>query len=102
MKTGYFVRAAVAAAAGAMAAIIVTSPGSAQGASAHRDARPERIVHGREDFSFSTVNALVGTAPVIIRGTVLSTAPGRTVGTAESGGTDQARDVTLRVDAPRR
>ncbi|MEW2807324.1 hypothetical protein AB0929_09435 [Streptomyces massasporeus] len=92
-------RAAIAAAAGAMAGIIATSSGSAQGVSAHRDAHPERIVHAREDFSFATVNALVGTSPVMIRGTVLSTAPGRTVGTAETGGIDQARNVTLRVDA---
>ncbi|SOD86258.1 hypothetical protein SAMN06272765_3709 [Streptomyces sp. Ag109_G2-15] len=97
---GYFVRAAaVAAAAGAMAGIIATSSGSAQGAPTHRDASPERIVHGRENFDFTTVNALVGTSPVIIRGTVQNTAPGRTVGSAEEGGTDQARNVTLRVDA---
>ncbi|MEW1774860.1 hypothetical protein [Streptomyces sp. NPDC086777] len=91
--------AAVAAAAGAMAGIIATSSGSAQGAPTHRDPRPERIVHGREDFDFTTVNALVGTSPVIIRGTVQSVAPGRTVGSAEEGGTDQARNVTLRVNA---
>ncbi|WP_143670006.1 hypothetical protein [Streptomyces sp. Ag109_G2-15] len=41
----------------------------------------------------------MGTSPVIIRGTVQNTAPGRTVGSAEEGGTDQARNVTLRVDA---
>ncbi|KND39009.1 hypothetical protein IQ63_05590 [Streptomyces acidiscabies] len=56
-------------------------------------------MHGREDFSFTTVNSLVGTSPVIVRGAVLDAKPGRTVGGVEDGGTDQARNVTLRVDA---
>ncbi|MFG3287905.1 hypothetical protein ACGF3G_03715 [Streptomyces sp. NPDC048179] len=100
MKSGYFLRAfGGAAAAGVLVGILATSVQSAEGAAAHRDARPERIVHGREDFSFTTVNSLVGTAPVIVRGTVLSAAAGRTVGGEEDGGADQARNVTLRVDA---
>ncbi|MEU2269918.1 hypothetical protein ABZ568_26655 [Streptomyces olindensis] len=106
MKSGGFLRALAAAAViGAVAAGIATSSASAEGSSsaagssAHRDAHPERVVHGREDFSFSTVNALVGTSPVLVRGTVLSAEPGRKVGSAEDGGIDQARNVKLRVDA---
>ncbi|MFE2556873.1 hypothetical protein ACFXGT_12695 [Streptomyces sp. NPDC059352] len=66
--------------------------------SVSRDEQPERIVHGRESVNFSNVSQLIGTSAVIVKGTVLSAAPGRTLGSVDDGGTDQARDVTVRVN----
>ncbi|WP_328400124.1 hypothetical protein OHS70_23365 [Streptomyces sp. NBC_00390] len=44
------------------------------------------------------MSELVGTSSVIVKGTVLSAAPGRKVGSAADGGVDQARDVTVQVN----
>lgn len=72
---------------------------TAENASASRDAHPERILHGKESLNFSSVSELVGTPSVIVKGTVLSAAPGRKVGSVADGGVDQARDVTVQVNA---
>ncbi|WP_329623441.1 hypothetical protein OG357_25950 [Streptomyces sp. NBC_01255] len=66
-------------------------------AAAHRDAQPERIMSGREVFDFKSLGEMVATAPVIVKAEVVSVQPGRSIGSAEDGGIDQARDVTLSV-----
>lgn len=62
------------------------------------DAQAERIVHGRETRVFTNVEQLVGSTPYIVRATVTDVQPGRTVGSEEDGGVQQARDVTLSVE----
>ncbi|MFJ2646556.1 hypothetical protein ACIO1C_07505 [Streptomyces sp. NPDC087420] len=63
-----------------------------------RDTQAERIVHGRETLVFKNVEQLVGSSRYVIKATVTDIQPGRSVGSVEEGGVEQARDVTLRVD----
>lgn len=65
---------------------------------AHRDAQPERIMKGREVFHFKTVAEMASTSTAVVHAEVVDVKPGRIVGDAESGGVDQAREVTLSVD----
>ncbi|MFF0474316.1 hypothetical protein [Streptomyces sp. NPDC004284] len=73
------------------------SAGGSSAATAHRDTHPERIMSGREVFDFKNLGELVATSPVIVQAEVVGVAPGRTIGSVEDGGVDQARDVTLKV-----
>ncbi|MEV6420434.1 hypothetical protein [Streptomyces sp. NPDC051662] len=86
------------------AAVVLIAVGAAawtgvdgQRSAPHRDAQPERIMHSREVFDFKTLPELLGTTPTVVEATVTDVRPGRTVGSAEEGGVEQARDVTLSV-----
>ncbi|MFD6350006.1 hypothetical protein ACFWF9_35595 [Streptomyces roseolus] len=87
---------ALAVAATAITATAWVDSG-AEAASSHRDQRPERIVSGREVFDFKTLGEIVSTSPVIVKAEVTNIQPGRTIGSVDEGGIDQARDVTLTV-----
>ncbi|MEV4877080.1 hypothetical protein [Streptomyces cyaneofuscatus] len=65
---------------------------------ARRDAQPERIMKGREVFHFKSVAEMASTSAAVVHAEVVDVKPGRIVGDAESGGADQAREVTLSVD----
>lgn len=87
---------AVAGAVIGVGAWSTTGSGAESGRSL--DAQAESILHGRETRLFTNLGQLVGTTPYIVRATVTDVQPGRTVGTEESGGVEQARDVTLSVE----
>ncbi|MGI5482763.1 hypothetical protein [Streptomyces lavendofoliae] len=85
-----------------MAGIVVGAAawsGAADGSPAapHRDVQAERILHGREVFDFKTLSELLATSPVVVQAKVTGVQPGRTSGSEETGGVEQARDVTLQV-----
>ncbi len=87
---------ALAVAATAVGATAWANVG-AEATSAHRDERPERIVSGREVFDFKNLAEITSTSSVIVKAEVVGIQPGRTIGSADEGGLDQARDVTLSV-----
>ncbi|MCX4974459.1 hypothetical protein [Streptomyces sp. NBC_00620] len=96
-KLSWRTAAAVAAASavigvGAWSAFGEESPGS------RLDARAERIMHGRETIEFANLEQLVGSTPYIVKATVTDIQPGRSTGDEDSGGVEQARDVTLSVE----
>ncbi|MCX4583185.1 hypothetical protein [Streptomyces sp. NBC_01481] len=78
-------------------ALTAWSNSEGNAAAVHRDAQAERVVSGREVFDFKNLGELVSTSPVIVKAEVTGIQPGRTLGSAEEGGVDQARDVTLSV-----
>lgn len=53
---------------------------------------------GREVFHFESVAEMASTSTAVVHAEVVDVKPGRMVGDAESGGVDQAREVTLSVD----
>ncbi|MEU1124472.1 hypothetical protein ABZ371_13115 [Streptomyces sp. NPDC005899] len=72
--------------------------GAAEGkAAVHRDTQAERIMSGREVFDFGSVAEMASTSLAVVEAEVVSIAPGRSLGSEEEGGVDQARDVTLSV-----
>ncbi|MFI5756778.1 hypothetical protein [Streptomyces sp. NPDC051569] len=92
-------KAAVAAAvAGAVIGGGAWVVSGGESAAPRLDAQAVRIMHGRETRVFKNLEQLVGSTPYIIEGTVTGIQPGRSTGSAEDGGIDQARDVTLSVD----
>lgn len=52
---------------------------------------------GREVFDFDTVAEMASTSLAVVEAEVVQIAPGRSLGSEEEGGVDQARDVTLSV-----
>lgn len=92
-------RAAVAvAAASAVIGVGAWSAFGEDSAGPRLDARAERIVHGRETRLFKTLEQLVGSTPYVVKATVTDVQPGRSIGSEEDGGVEQARDVTLSVE----
>ncbi|SNX58487.1 hypothetical protein SAMN06272735_2983 [Streptomyces sp. TLI_55] len=90
--------AAAVAAASAVIGIGAWSAVGEEPAGPRLDTRAERIMYGRETRQFDTLEQLVGSTPYIVKATVTDIQPGRSVGDAESGGVEQARDVTLAVE----
>ncbi|MFD7067975.1 hypothetical protein ACFV97_12175 [Streptomyces sp. NPDC059913] len=52
---------------------------------------------GREVFDFASVAEMASTSTAVVEAEVVDVQPGRTMGSEEAGGVDQARDVTLSV-----
>lgn len=86
--------------AGLVAGAVLWGSGAAEGETAvHRDAQAERVMSGREVFDFDTVAEMASTSLAVVQAEVVQIAPGRSLGSEEEGGVDQARDVTLSVTA---
>ncbi|MDK1345295.1 hypothetical protein QNO09_18715 [Streptomyces sp. 378] len=86
----------------AASAVIGVGAWSAVGKPSESDRRldpvAERIVHGRETLVFKNLEQLVGSTPYIVKATVTDIQPGRSTGSEEDGGVEQARDVTLSIE----
>ncbi|MFE4691167.1 hypothetical protein ACFRH6_14050 [Streptomyces sp. NPDC056749] len=83
-----------------VAGAVLWGSGAAEGeAAVHRDTQAERIMSGREVFDFDTVAEMASTSLAVVQAEVVQVAPGRSLGSEEEGGVDQARDVTLSVTA---
>lgn len=75
----------------AIAAIAACSP------AADRDDRPERIVHGKEVYTFEDLPTMTATSDLVVKAQVKSVTPGRWIGTPGADDADQAREITLDV-----
>ncbi|MEV4417646.1 hypothetical protein [Catellatospora sp. NPDC049609] len=65
------------------------------------DEAPESVAHGKEMFSFSTVDSLLATSHLVVYGTVSAVGEGRFTGADEDGSTTsqiRLRNVTITVD----
>ncbi|MBO9524014.1 MAG: hypothetical protein J7518_20960 [Nocardioidaceae bacterium] len=73
-----------------------TTPESGSAPPAMPD-HPERSAEAKERHSFTTLDAMVTTSPVVVRGTVVKVAPGRSAGESDA---DRIyfRNVTLQPD----